>query len=541
MKQKHLSPLRPSGSILSLLRPTGLVAAFFFASAFLCTCLVYGMPLRFATDSSAYHYHVNLRAIKNDRLPVHLAVRKFKSNEAIFNFPRIVPGIYGAMDFGRNIVHFRAMAGGDTLPVERLSVNSWKIRDAQRLDAIQYQVNDGWEEFESGVTEGFYKSAESSFSEGKAFVINNNCLFGYFTGGEKWPVHITVDKPEQFYAATSLPNDARHADRDKFYASNYRELVDNPILYSRPDTAYLQIGNTAVVVACYANSGQPLAPGIARKIGPLLESQRKYLGGTLPVERYTFIFYHTLHDQPGEYTGDGLEHATSTLCLLNSQLDSAILNNFVYGIASHEFFHIITPLNIHSEEIQNYDFLAPTMSQHIWLYEGMTEYTTLHMPVWEGLQTIGVFFNNVREKVRAMQEFDNRIPLTELSRSAMERQDQYYNFYLKGALASMCLDIRLRELSGGKYGTQDMMRDLSKRYGKDRPFKDNELFDVITAMTFPDIRTFFSDYIEGAAPLPLSEYLAKVGVEFNENNLRIKPATNPTPAQLQLRKWWLNQ
>lgn len=518
-----------------------IITILLFASIFGFACAQQALSLQSMASGEVYSYRVNLRKIKEDRLTVNLDVRAFNSDEALFNFPRIVPGIYGAMDFGRNIVNFKARAGSDTLPVERISVNSWKIGNARRLDAIQYEVNDGWEEFGSGTTQGFYKSAESSFSEGKVFVINNNCLFGYFSGGEKWPVHVTIEKPEQFFAATSLANDSKRADQDEFRAINYRELVDNPILYARPDTVQLQIGNTTVTVACYANSGQQLAPGIARKIGPLLESQRKYLGGTLPVDRYTFIFYHTLHDRPNDYTGDGLEHATSTLCLLNSQLDSSILNNFVYGIASHEFFHIITPLNIHSEEIHNYNFLAPTMSKHIWLYEGMTEYAMMHMPVKEGLQPPAEFLTVIRHKAKQMQQFDNNIPLTELSRAAMEKQDQYYNFYLKGALASLCLDIRLREFSRGKYGTQEMMHDLSKRYGKDKPFRDEELFDEITAMTFPDIRAFFRDYIEGTTPIPLAEYLAKAGIEFDEKSLRIKPMTNPTPDQLQLRKWWINQ
>lgn len=519
---------------------TCMIVLLLLATSFFSSYAQNTLSLQPAENNSRYSYHVNLRKIKDDRLTVKLTVQNFHSDEAVFNFPRIVPGIYGAMDFGRNIVNFKALSGTDTLPVERLNINSWKIRGARKLDVIVYEVNDGWEEFGSGTTQGFYKSAESSFTEDKVFVINNNCLFGYFTGGEKWPVHVRIEKPEKLYAATSLANNSKRADMDEFRAGNYRELVDNPILYARPDTVHLQIGNTSVTVACYANSGRPLAPGIARKIRPLLENQREYLGGVLPVDRYTFIFYHTLHDRPNDYTGDGLEHSASTLCLLNSQMDSALLNNFVYGIASHEFFHVITPLNIHSEQIQNYDFLSPEMSRHIWLYEGMTEYTTLHMPVWQGLQSLPDFLDVILQKARMMGQFDNSIPLTDLSRAAMERQDQYYNFYLKGALVSLCLDIRLRELSGGKYGTVDMMRDLSKQYGKDVPFRDNELFDVITAMTFPEIRAFFRDHIEGAIPLPLETYLAKAGIEFDEDKLNIKPAANPTPAQLQLRKWWIN-
>lgn len=507
----------------------------------LASCSRTGLLLNPADLGGNYFYEVNLNEITDDRLAVKLTVFGVKADEMTFNFPRIVPGIYGAMDFGRNIGRFQALAGKDTLPVERTGINTWKIYKAHKISEIRYEVNDGWEEFGSGVQEGFYRSAESSFTKDKVFVINNNCLFGYFTGGEKWPVYVTIEKPADFFAATSLTNRSQNPQKDEFSAKNYRELVDNPILYARPDTVNLHIGNTLVTVACYANSGRRLAPDIAREIGPLMESQREYLGGTLPVNRYTFLFYHTLHDKSGEYTGDGLEHSASTLCLLNSRLDSSLLDRFVYGIASHEFFHVLTPLTIHSEEIEDYDFLAPKMSQHLWLYEGMTEYTMLHMPVKQGLEPAEDFLAEIQRKAREMKRFDNNIPLTELSRAAMERQDQYYNFYLKGALVCLCLDIRLRELSEGKYGTQELMRDLSKKYGPDKPFKDDELFDVITAMTFPDIRAFFRDYVEGAQPLPLEEYLAKAGIAFDAKRSKVSLAPDASPQQLQLRKWWTGQ
>ncbi|MBK7936893.1 MAG: hypothetical protein IPJ82_07265 [Lewinellaceae bacterium] len=85
------------------------------------------------------------------------------------------------------------------------------------------------------------------------------------------------------------------------------------------------------------------------------------------------------------------------------------------------------------------------------------------------------------------------------------------------------------------------MRDLSKRYGKDKPFKDNELFDTIAAMTYPEIRVFFQNYVEGAEPLPLKNYLEKAGITFDEKKRTLRPAQDATPGQLQLRKWWAGQ
>ncbi|MCC6837001.1 MAG: PDZ domain-containing protein, partial [Bacteroidia bacterium] len=94
--------------------------------------------------------------------------------------------------------------------------------------------------------------------------------------------------------------------------------------------------------------------------------------------------------------------------------------------------------------------------------------------------------------------------------------DEYNNVYQKGALIGLCLDIKLRALSNGKYGVQEMMADLSKKYGKETSFKDEELFDEISKLSFPEIREFFKRYVEGSEPLPLKEYLGMAGIGFGK-------------------------
>ena len=67
-------------------------------------------------------------------------------------------------------------------------------------------------------------------------------------------------------------------------------------------------------------------------------------------------------------------------------------------------------------------------------------------------------------------------------------------------------------MSNGEYGIQELMHDLSKKYGIDQSFDDDRLFDEITELTgFPEVREFFKRYVEGPEPLPLEEYLAKAG------------------------------
>lgn len=489
----------------------------------------------------AYYYHVDLRRLTDDQVTVTLShIEVFNQRDTLrFVLPSIVPGIYGAMHFGKNVESFMAIdTQGMEIPVRRIDDNTWQIVGARDLSSITYRAGDGWDEFDTGIKQGFYRSAESSFTEGRVFVINHNSLLGYFTDYSGLPVEATYLKPSRLYAATALPVERRE-DRDILRAAHYRELVDHPVLFAWPDTALLHIGNTEVEIACYSNTGNAMSAAIAGYIQPLLENQRRYLGGQLPVDRYRFLIYHALGEEENGFIGDGLEHATSTLSLLHSAWDMETIRQFVYRIASHEFFHVLAPLAIHSEQIHDYDFTGPEMSRHLWLYEGMTEYATIHMPVKQGMVNIEKFLSSIEEKLRQMQGFDNDLPLTELSLQAMERQDQYYNVYLRGALAGLCLDLRLRELSAGRYGTQDMMMELYRRYGKDRYFKDDQLFDEIASFTFPEIRDFFRRHIESAEPLPIQAYLEKAGFLLNEKNLSVRPMKELQPEQLALRQAWL--
>ena len=47
----------------------------------------------------------------------------------------------------------------------------------------------------------------------------------------------------------------------------------------------------------------------------------------------------------------------------------------------------------------------------------------------------------------------------------------------------MCVDILIRENNGQK--EFNLMQELSKEYGTTKAFKDEELFDKITALTHP--------------------------------------------------------
>jgi predicted metalloprotease with PDZ domain len=60
------------------------------------------------------------------------------------------------------------------------------------------------------------------------------------------------------------------------------------------------------------------------------------------------------------------------------------------------------------------------------------------------------------------------------------------------------------------------MLDLSQKFGKNKAFNDDQLFDEITKMTFPEIGEFFKRYVKGNEKLPLQETFSDVGISYQE-------------------------
>ena len=488
------------------------------------------------TSQIKYCYETSLKGRSNDKLTVQLKINVFSEDRLNYCFPKIIPGIYGAMNFGQYISSFEVFdKKGKKLRTEKADMNSWKIFDAKRIASVSYFVDDAWETFDEKMEHGFYRSAASSFND-SSFVITPNSLFGYFRGHIDHPIKVSIQKRINLYPATSLKKTVK-PNQDVFLAENYHQLVDNPIMYALPDTTLIHLPGISVEVACYSTSGKHISKEIAEYIRPLLISQTKYLHNKLPVDHYTFLIYHSLAPNRNHLIGDGLEHSNSTLILLYMPLDIETIRQNIYGIASHEFFHTLMPLGLHSVEIENYDYNEPKFSKHLWLYEGMTEYFTMHMPVKTGLRTEKEFFKIVEEKITAMKEFDPNLSITELSLHPMEMQDQYYNVYLKGALINLCLDLKLQDLSGGTYGTRDLVLDLTKHY-RGMPFEDEQLFaEIVNISGYPELEAFIANYIEGTRALPLEEMLLKAGLKLN--NGKISEAEFSTPEQQKLRTAWL--
>lgn len=463
-----------------------------------------------------YVYKVDLNKVVDDKIAVELTPPVTDKNEVRFCFPAMVPGTYEVYNFGRFVSDFKVSGkNGSKIKVERQGDNVFVISPANQIDKITYLVEDSWDtKIKEKVV---FEPAGTNIEQGKNFDINTHGFFGFYDGMLDRNFSLEFTKPVGFYPATGLTNVTVGENKDVITVFDYHDLVDSPIMYSLPDTTTIMVAKTKVLVACYSPNKLVNSKYIANNLKELLYAQRDYLGGELPVEKYAFLF-HFIDRATLSGAHGALEHSYSSFYVM-PEMDSTYLDQQIRDIAAHEFFHIVTPLNIHAKEIGNFDYISPKMSEHLWLYEGMTEYAAHHAQVKAQLIDVDVFLKTMMNKYESsIENFNDTMSFTFMSKNVLSDKihPQYNNVYEKGALIGMCLDIYLRYYSNGAYGTQDLMKDLAKKYGKNKSFNDEDLFNEIEKLSYPEIGVFLRKHVSGKEPLPIKDVFDKVGLVYEK-------------------------
>lgn len=466
--------------------------------------------------SNEYQVFIDITSYADDQLTVSIVPPLIESDTAFFIMPKVVPGTYDISDFGRFINDFEAInSSGEPLPIDRIDNNRWQIARANELYTIRYRIDDSFDHPVASLE--IFRPGGTSF-EDEAYLFNLFGMVGYMEQAKNVHFELQVKRPTNLYGATALDRLEGEEMVDRFQADTYFDLHDRPILYAKADTASTMLNETEVIAAVYSKSGAFSAKEALESSADVLAAIGKYLGGSLPTDRYVILIYADAPD-PSIMGYGALEHQTSTVLYL-PEFDASLMGEEVRDIVAHEFLHIVTPLAIHSEYINDYDFYNPEMSKHLWLYEGITEYTSHLVQVRDGLISVEDFVDIMEGKMEGADAYNSDLPMTVVSEHVLEIfEDQYQNVYQKGALVGMALDLHMRINSDGKLGLIDIMNDLGQHFGPDTFFVDDELFDLISDRWGMGLQEFFARYVEGAQSLPFAELLGEVGILYEESRM----------------------
>lgn len=480
-------------------------------------------------------YSVSLADTARHHFDVTLSVDRLRPDNDVYEFASTAPGTYQVMNIGRFVHDFRALDGaGKALPVERIATNRWRLGDPARVREIRYAIH---ATRDTAVSENpIYPMCGSRLAADYA-VINGQALFGFPKGMQKSAIAVRLTGyPPEWTVSTALPRQG-----DAWVAESYDHLVDSPMMLGRLSIADLDVTGVPVRIAVRSKTGLITAEQLRESMRGMLLSAGAFLG-KLPVDRYTFLY------DFGEQSAGAWEHSYSSSYVMGERPFTPQFGASVTDIAAHEFLHIVTPLNIHSEIIENFNFETPVPSQHLWLYEATTEWASGKMQLQSGLKPPEAYLADVIRKMRIDRAFfDTTYSLTELAATSFSDsgQRQYGNIYMRGALTMGLLDIRLLELSGGRRGLRELVLDLAARYGKQRAFPEDSLFAIVERTTSPEVVAFFARYVRESERLPVKEYYAKLGItlvlDAKGQPARLDLDPSPTPEQLRLRNAWLGK
>lgn len=485
----------------------------FILSAFIFATFSLGAQFQPAQSFDTYNVFINLSEPSEMGLQIEVVppLNSLEGDSVVYEMARVIPGTYSVSDFGQFVHNPKAFDhNGKALDLVQLGVNRWYIEDGGELYKLSYTVSETFSNEDADIFEPSGTTFRDSVS-----LLNLFAMVGYMQNYGHHPYRLTVQKPREFYGAGNLVAEIRSVDRDVFHADDYFFLHDNPILYARPDTASVVVDDTRIHLAVYSGAGFNSAEDILPDITDLFQATSDYFDGSLPVDDYYILLFFEHPDGVGSRFG-ALEHHYSTVIFLPDYPKESVIQN-VKDIVAHEFLHIVTPLNFHSEVVHNYDFQYPEMTRHLWLYEGVTEYTSHLVQVRGGLIDQDYFLEEMRSKMHEAEEYDLRIPIYTASRYALDvHEDQYLNVYQNGALIAMCLDLQIIAATNGEMDLKDLMMDLSNTFGPDTFFTDHQLFDVIADHGFPGIHKFAAQHVEASLPLPYQELLYLFGYSYEE-------------------------
>lgn len=465
--------------------------------------LLLALPPAYAELNDPIVFTIDMTGPSMDTFLVEVEVPKLSSENNVFQFASTAPGAYQVMDIGRFVADFRAYdKKGREIAVTQDKVNQFSFSNPKKVRRITYKVAETWDHPlpENPV----FRMSGSSLEKDHA-LLNIHTLLGYFHGLQDAYMEIRLVYPSGWIVGTALEAD----DEGRLHAPDFDFAVDSPILLGNLTSTSMEIGGKEVAIFTYSKTGMIKSEDLMDAMRDVFVATSKFVDG-FPIDRYVLLFHFE------DVNAGAWEHSYSSEYVLKEAPLDKTFADLINGIAAHEIFHMVTPLNIHSELIEQFNFVTPSPSQHLWLYEGVTEWASDMIQLRGGLITLEEFFLQISEKLTIDSYFKKDLSLRDLALTAFteDGHTQYVNIYHRGALVPLLMDILLLEKSGGERGLREVILELSRKYGADKAFSEQGFFDEFVAMTYPEMRTLIDRYVIGAEPLPVAEYFEKIGVRY---------------------------
>lgn len=438
----------------------------------------------------------------------------------VFRLPSWIRGSYLVRDFARHVMTVAARAGGTAVAVERLDKRSLRCApvppsaDAPLTLEITVYAYD--------------ESVRKAFLDERRGFFNGSSLFYAAAGRESEPVEVEVRRPAgiadgpAWRVATAMAPQQVDADGFGTYrAAGYEEAIDHPFELGTFRTVDFSADG---IPHRFVLSGRcdPDAERLAADAAKICSAQRALFGHEPALDHYLF-----LTRVVGAGYG-GLEHrASSALTCSRSDLPRAGMSGTpreyrtFLGLVSHEYFHLWNVKRITPERFARSDLGTEAYTGDLWHYEGVTSYYDDLMLLRAGVIDAPAYLDLLAEAATRLSRTPGRKQHS-LVEASFEAWLKYYqpdentpnatvSYYVKGALAALCLDLHLRQHSS--ITLDDVMRELWRRHGRaGKAVPERGLERLAAELSGLDLSRELDAWLRSTQELPLAALLEAFGV-----------------------------
>jgi len=489
------------------------------------------MLVAMAQAQEKLFYTVSVPNPELKKFHVIVRVQGAKQEPLKFVIPAWCPGFYFLQSYEKGIENVLARdSKGNELPVT-YSVEKKREWVINKIDAVETILEYDVKCLDRGY--GFFLCA---MSEKYAF-INGPACFMYLDGHKEKPAELTVYVPKGWKIATGM----EHTDKPNvFKAINYDELIDSPIEMGDLWIGEFKVGETLFEVSIAGTVSESVRNHWMDELKKVSETAIKMMKGA-PFKRYVYIIHAT---QPGSLMGfgGGLEHLYSTVLGVSANSRS------IAGLAAHELFHAWNVKRIRPAVLGPFDYTGPVPTNNLWFAEGVTEYYANLITARAGLETHDDLLSNLSGEITRLQNNPARARVT-LAESSYKVWDggmsmgyRGLDYYNKGCVVGLLMDLKLRAVTGNKKSMDDLMRVMMERHNFPKPgYPEDGILKVYSELAGQDMKAFYTQLVESLEELPYNEVLQAAGLELVEDGRRriLKRIANPTSEQERILNGWL--
>jgi predicted metalloprotease with PDZ domain len=231
--------------------------------------------------------------------------------------------------------------------------------------------------------------------------------------------------------------------------------------------------------------------------------------GEPPPSGYTFLF--SVADD-SIVRGGALEHRKSSLYRISTAEFDKLKQ--LPWVIRHELYHTFIPLELRGEDIAALDFVGMHPVEHLWFYEGLTQWATYKMQLINRTISPRQYLGEIRRSLIIADRSDDSIALIPLSRNILEDGSSYTSIYRRGLVLGALLDLHIIARSRGEVTLRETLLEMKSQYPRGKEFRTDSLFSIIASLTHPSVEEFLTDYLVHKRMPDMERLFRWVGINY---------------------------